>query len=232
MIFNKLIYIIVFCSLVNISEGFSNDNMPVLLDSIKNKYLSVNDYQADITVEIDVDFINIPDKHARVFFKQPDKISYKTDGFILIPKKGIDFNITHILGMEYNALSVGKEPIGNTGTEVIKIIPLQAESELILATIWLDKLNMQVMQLEVNSKASGSFKMRFFYNTIKDILPGKIEVTFGLSQFNVPFEFLFNSESQLFKKKDKTETTTGKVTVHYSNYIINSGLPDSIFEKR
>lgn len=225
----------IFCILVLIYivsfSGYSNKNVYAILDTIKSKYLSINDYQADIKIMVDVDFINIPEKRAKVFFKQPDKIKYKTDGFILIPKKGINFDIDEILQYEYNALFVGSDTLGNITTSVVKIIPLITKIEIVLATLWIDENNKQVLQVEVNTKKAGSYKMRFFYSDKFDILPGKTEVTFELNRFNIPFEFLFDSEPDIFKDKNKNDkTTTGIVSIYYSNYIINNGLPDSIFD--
>lgn len=210
----------------------SSFNANAVIDSIKNRFEQILDYQVDIKVCIDVDFINIPDKEATIYFKKPDKLKYKSDGFIMLPKKGLDFSIDNFLKYEYSAIYIGSEEIENKIASVIKIIPHVDNDEFILATLWVDTLSNQVIKIQANTKDKGSYTLLLTYTDSKDILPQKTVVLFELSQFHIPFEFIFDKNPDLFNRKEKEEITNGSVTIIYSNYKINQDLPNSFFKDK
>lgn len=200
-----------------------------LIDKIREKYLSIKDYQADINININVEFINIPDKKAHVYFKQPDKIKYESENFILLPKKNMDFSLKDILNTQFTSVYVGKENTDSVESEVVKIIPLDPASEIVLATLWIDANNARVIKIEANTRKNGSYIMNMIYNKISDILPQQVKVTFELTKMEIPFSFLLDSKPMFFNHDEGKQQTLGTVIISYSNYKINSGIPDTIF---
>jgi hypothetical protein len=225
----KLIF--VFC--LNLFAGllFSQDSK-VLLDKIKEKYSSIIDYQADINIRINVDFISIPEKKARIYYKKPNLFKYEADDFIMLPKKGLNFSINEILSINYSYLNAGVQNINNIKTEIIKIIPLESDYEIILATLWIDKSNTRVIRAEVNTKKNGTFIIDLAYFKPDDILPATLKITFDVTYIDIPFGFLLETGGEVFNKKNDISKSEGTVIINYSNYIINSGLNDSFFKEQ
>ena len=63
---------------------------PDLLN-IKSRMDSILGFTADLKLEIVIDFINMPTKHAQVNYIKGKPIEFSSDDFMLIPKRGLDF---------------------------------------------------------------------------------------------------------------------------------------------
>ncbi len=215
-------------SFLGLSAQYSRPDS--ILEKIKESYLKIIDYQADMEIKVNVNFIEIPDKKAKIYVKQPDKIKYQSDDFILLPKKGFEFSINEILKYKYTSIYIKTDTIQNLEYEVIKIIPHELKSEIILATLWINKENSSIFQMEINTKKAGDFIMGFTYKE-SNVLPQQVIISFDLKEINIPFSFLSGENKDLFNNKDKIENSKGEIIISYSNYIINSGIPDSLFKK-
>ena len=45
-----------------------------ILQKVKTEFNKIEDYTVDVKVKLDVDFLKMPDREAKVYFKKPDKI--------------------------------------------------------------------------------------------------------------------------------------------------------------
>ena len=63
----KILLVITAIIFVETASFSQNHSSGLLLENLKNKYLLINDYQADIEIKVDVSFINIPVK--KVFWE-------------------------------------------------------------------------------------------------------------------------------------------------------------------
>jgi hypothetical protein len=109
-----------------------------LLDEVKSKFTEVDDYVVDAEITVDVNFLNVPKSIAKIYFKQPDKVKLDSEGFAMLPKQGMNFSPAKLLNIDYTAIYVKNEIVDNYQTEVVKIIPNDSESDLILSTLWID----------------------------------------------------------------------------------------------
>ena len=58
-----------------------------ILDEVKKKFGSVQDYIVDVKVKVDVDFIKVPDTEAKFYFKEPDKVHIESKQFAMFPRQ-------------------------------------------------------------------------------------------------------------------------------------------------
>ncbi len=81
----KKIFLIIM--IITISEILPQQkNADELINSVISNFNRVQDYEVDIEIKVDVDFLKVPDSKAKIFFKQPDKIKLKSEKEIaLIP---------------------------------------------------------------------------------------------------------------------------------------------------
>ncbi len=54
-----------------------------------DKFNSIEDYQVQMVVKLDVPAFRMPKKRYKVFYKRPDKIKVKARGFGILPKTGL-----------------------------------------------------------------------------------------------------------------------------------------------
>ena len=96
-----------------------------ILKTVVAKQNQINDYQVNIEIELDVDFVNMPVKHAMIYCKQPERIKFKSDEFIMLPKRGTNFTLWKIIKEDFTAIFSGYDYLNQHQHCIIKVIPLK-----------------------------------------------------------------------------------------------------------
>lgn len=229
----KLKFVFLFLMiLVSVTESFPQSKDPdEILDRVKAAFKKFEDYEVDIHIKVDVDFLKIPESEAKLYFKQPDKIHVESEKFALLPRQGLDFSPLGLLSGKYTALYEQEDTIGNIPTSIVKIIPLGNDNDIILSTFWVDQTRNLIIRMESTKKPTGTFSIDFTYEKYDDNyeLPSQMVFTFSIDRLMLPR----GMDGQLDADDDnnkKSNSTTGKVYITYTNYKINQGLPDELFE--
>jgi len=212
---------------------FSQSKDPdLLLKKVKEEFSKVKNYQVDVNIKVDVDFIKVPETKAKIYFKQPDKIHFDAEGFAMLPKEGINFSPLSFLKKNYTSIYEKEENIDGNPVSVIKVIPSSEKGDIVLTTLWIDQVENIIRKVESTTKSNGTFTIELKYEDGKRefYLPKAIIFSFNIDKMNLPKAF--NSDTETETKKNLGKTTTGKVFITYSNYIINKGIPDNMFEKK
>lgn len=201
-----------------------NNDSKALLENVIQRLDKVNDYTADILIKIDVDFLKIGNTKANVYFKKPDKFKMEAKGFAMIPKASLSFSPINFLQQDFLSVYIKNDTLDSIEADVIKLIPVREESKIILATLWIDKDHSVVLKTEASTKDKGSFRIRYHYGAnIQYGLPDTAVIFFDISKSRMSH---FPMGSKKLKKG-----STGSVKIIYSNYKINQGLDDSVFEE-
>jgi outer membrane lipoprotein-sorting protein len=226
--------LLIFIFLIN--AAFTQSKNPdEILNKVKENFDKVKNYIVDIDVKVDVNFLKVPDSKAKIYFKQPDKIKFESDNFALLPKEGLNFSPLAILKNKYTAIYEKDENLNGINTSVIKVIPLNDKSDIILTTLWIDTIKNVIIKSESTTKINGTFSMEFNYNNSIDNypLPSSMVFTLNVDDKNIPKRINEDIESeQKPKKENKKKSTTGKVYINYYNYKVNMGVPDEVFNKK
>jgi outer membrane lipoprotein-sorting protein len=231
----KLIKLFVFLlSLFPVLSIFPQENNPdKILEKVLSTFEKISDYSVEVHVNIDVSFLKIPDMDAKIYFKQPDKMRIKSDNFALLPKQGFNFSPVSLLRKNHTAIFVKNENLNGIETAVIKVIPLEEVSDLILSTLWIDLSNYVIIKVESTARPSGTYTINFEYAKVQSdyFLPVKMTFSFPADQmlFRKNIKDPFNSSDNQNDSENDKEKKEGKVTVSYSNYEVNKGIPDEIF---
>ncbi len=206
-------------------------NPQKILNKVKEQFDVVKDYQVDLKLKLDVNFLKMPDSKAKVYFKQPDKFKFDSEGFAMLPKEGLNYNPAKFLTGDFTSIYVKQENLDGKKVHVIKVLPNSDTSMVILTTLWIDAERYILNKIETNTKQGGTVKINLKYDDgIKYPLPKEVKFSFNMSGANMlngsgdP-----DDEGNKFKKKDGI---SGDVYLYYSNYKINKGIPDSFFEKK
>ncbi len=206
-------------------------NPDSILLKVKEKLEIVKDYKADIEIHLDVDFIKMPDKKAKMYFKQPDKLKFTSDEFIMLPKGGVGISVRKILKEEYLAVYSGQEEINGKLHLVIKIIPESRKSDIVLSTLWIGANNYLISKMENTSRNNGSYIVYLNYNDPEIELPTEIEISFQVENLKIPLRFI-GKNPKIDKDKLKEEgTKEGSIFIVLTYYGINEGIKDSFFDE-
>src|SRR5690606_31267132 len=194
-----------------------------ILDEVKKKFASVKDYTVDVNIKIDVNFLKVPESRAKIYYKAPDKIHVESESFAMLPREGLNSSPAAFLNGEYTALYEREDTVDNKKVSIVKIIPLNSESDIVLSTLWIDQDKDVIMKIESNTKVAGTFQIEFDYDEKSNYpLPSKMEFTLNTGDFSLPLPRGMTGDT-----KKKTEERSagkeqkGKVYITYSNYKVN-----------
>ncbi len=223
--------ILLFTAFASITLAQSKDP-DLILKNVKQEFSTVKDYVADIKIKVDVKVLKVPETRAKIYFKQPDKIHIESEGFAMIPRKGLDFSPSSLLKDKYSAFYQKEDFVNGIKTAMIKVIPLEDNSNIILSTLWIDQAKNVIRKIESTTKTNGTFTIILSYNSYNKFpLPDSMTFQFDMSRVDlVPNEF--NDRIEKKNNKKTLAGLVGKVYIIYSNYIVNKGISDSIFEEK
>jgi hypothetical protein len=201
-----------------------------IIDTMKYYVEQVIDYSADLEIDVDVDFINMPSKHARIYYKKPDKIKIKSDEFFMFPKRGLKNRMTEILDEPYTAIYLDQEIIREELHHVIRVVPMGRKPDIILATWWINCNSFLISRSESNTRNDGSFLVDLFYDDPEIHLPTEMIFTFEIEKLKLPLKFIGKSAGMEMDKSKMNDSQKGKVYIKFSNYHVNTDLQDELFE--
>lgn len=193
-----------------------------IVQEILRRNAIVKSFEADVTIDVDVDFIKIPVKQGRVFYKAPGKFRFRAPGFALIPKRGLNFSVMDMLSGPTTAIYAGADEKNH----ILKIVPLSEKADFVLSTFWVDMKNSRISKMEVNTRGKGNFLVEFTYGNIGYDLPETSRVSFDIQPVDIPMNF---TGSFKIDKTKANERSQGVVFIRYSNYKVNGSIPDAVF---
>ncbi len=215
--------------LLSISCRGQSKNPDVIIKNLKEAFNIVKDYSVDVKINVDVNFIKVPEMKAKIFFKQPDKVHIESEGFAMLPRDGLYTSPLSFLNNKYTAFYAKDEILDGHNTSVVKIIPLNDKGDLILTTLWIDQSKEVIRKIESSTKLNGTFTISLSYNNnMKYPLPDSMVFSFNAGKLNIPFE---PGQGEIGGSRKKPKVLEGKVFIKYFNYVVNKGIPADVFKK-
>lgn len=202
-----------------------------LVKKVKAKLDKVNDYVAEGRMKTDVAFIKAPAGRVKVYFKKPDKFKLKRDGGIsILPKGGVSVNMSSVLtANNYVALFAGESTVGGVKVKVIKLLPNDDNSNVVLTTLYIDEANLLIRKANTTTRESGTYEMEMTYGKFAAYgLPDKVIFAFNTKDYKIPKGVTLEFETGDAPKQ--MQNKKGRVEISYSSYIINKGVPDAEFK--
>lgn len=213
---------LLFLLLLPFTGALAQPDANAIVQEILRRNALVKSFEADVAIDVDVDFIKIPVKQGRVFYKSPDKFRFRAPGFALIPKRGLNFSVMDMLSGPTTAIYAGADEKNH----ILKIVPLSDKADFVLSTFWVDMKNSRISKMEVNTRGKGNFMVEFTYGNIGYDLPETSRVSFDIQPVDIPMNF---TGSFKIDKTKANERSQGVVFIRYSNYKVNGSIPDAVF---
>lgn len=211
-------------------------DMTALVMKVKAKLDQVNDYEAVGNMKTDVSFIKAPVGKVKIYFKKPNKFRLKKEGGIsLLPKGGVSVNMSSVIATnDFVALAAGESIVNGTTCKIVKLLPINEASEIVLTTLYIDEPNLLVRKAITTTKENGTYEMEMNYGGYaKYGLPEKVIFSFNTKDYKLPkgITLEFDDNEKALSDAQKLKNKKGRVEITYTNYIINKGIADAIFVK-
>ncbi len=231
----RLIKSIFFMLICSIAVSVQAQDMTGLINKVKAKLDQVNDYEADGRMKTDVAFIKAPVGKVKVYYKKPNKFRLKKDGGIsLLPRGGVSVNMNSIIATtDFIALAAGEANVGGTKTKVVKLLPANENNDIVLTTLYIDEANLLVRKAVTTTKENGTYEIEMSYGQFSNYgLPDKVVFSFNTKDYKLPkgITLEFDDTEKELTEAEKIRNKKGRVEISYANYVVNKGIPDSVFK--
>ncbi|NLO05856.1 MAG: outer membrane lipoprotein-sorting protein [candidate division WS1 bacterium] len=174
----------------------------------------VQDYTATVAVTVDAPNLQIPRRTAKVYYKRPDKVHVESQGLTVIPRDALLLgNLADHLQQHTSASLMGTGQLGGRPVHAIKLSPTDADAQGGRVLVWIDSERYLLLKSEI---WRGSNKM----------LTARFEHARVAGAHWMPQRIVCDVAAGSLTGRDEG----GRIELQFSNYRINTGLPDSIFE--
>jgi len=190
-------------------------------------------------MKTNVIFIKAPVASVKVYYKKPGKLKIINEsGISFIPKGSVNINLSTIFvnSAGFDIIDAGKE--SGTDLRIIKLLPKDENAEIVLSTLYIDETLSLIKKSKTTTKENGTYELEMVYGKYAEYgLADKAVFSFNTKEYKLPKGVSFDYDDGTKKEQstdnpdsNREKNRKGKVEITYSNYIINKGVPDSVFQ--
>jgi len=214
-----------------------NQSAEDIFYQLRTRLDAVKDYVADVKVRIDVSFMRVPPMAGKLYYKAPDKMKLERDGGIsILPKKSMNLTMGNIVPEGgVTVIDAGYDMINNKKLRVLKVVPNDDKTEVVLTKIWVDEERLLAMRTETTTRDNGTIKMELsFGRYVAQALPDKMTFYIDVKDYKLPkgVTMDYDDMQEATKKAPATRPRKGRIEINYLNYKINQGLSDAVFAEK
>ena len=216
------------------STGMQAQTPEEIIQKVKTKLDKVNDYEAKGKMKTNVLLLKAPIATVKVYYKKPNKLKINNEsGISFIPKGSVNINLGNIFVNTdgFNIIDVGKEK--GTDFRIIKLLPKDDNSDVVLSTLYIDEVQSVIKKATTTTRENGTYELEMTYGKYAEYgLADKVIFSFNTKDYKLPKGITFDYDDGSAKDPvpDKGKSKKGRVEISYSGYIINKGVPDSVFQ--
>ncbi len=205
-----------------------------VIKAVRDKLDKVSDYEASGKMKTNVVFIKAPIANVKVYYKKPNKLRINNEsGISFIPRGSVNINLGNIFlnSTGFDMIDMGKE--AKTNYRIIKLLPKDENADVVLSTLYIDEAQSLIRKAKTTTKENGTYELEMTYGKYAGYgLADKVIFTFNTKDYKLPkgITFDYDDGSKQKDPADKLKDKKGKVEISYSGYIINKGVPDSVFK--
>jgi outer membrane lipoprotein-sorting protein len=210
-------------------------DVAALIEKVRVKIETVRDYEASGVMKTNVPFLKVPVADVKVYYKRPDKLKIKNEkGISLVPRGAVSMSLNNLMANKnFTAIPAGADRINGRQVRIIKLIPLDEKSEVVLSTLYIDEAQLLIMKAVTTTRENGTYELAMEYGRFASYaLPRKAVFTFNTKEYKLPKGVTFDYDDGTDRKKETAElkSNKGMVEITYTNYIINKGVQDAVFK--
>jgi outer membrane lipoprotein-sorting protein len=196
------------------------------LDDLQKKYSNLKDYTVDVNVHFDVEGFKAPDMQAKLYCKPPDRMKIESKRIFFLPKEGGTFNPFMFNKEDFEVKFLERLTYDGRNAVKLKLTPQKRKLNAQDFILTVDTDRHLIREMNTSSSDGREVKVLIEYGHFSDFdLPTRIELHLNV-QFSESMEIRdFGPSAQPARR------VTGRVDITYSNYKVNSGLSDQIFDK-
>lgn len=228
----SLLFAFLFLAAPQKKSSASSDD---IMKRVEQNSEGVLDFVVSLEGEISMERLRVPRTTATMFYKKPDKVTFDSPGFGLVPREGVLLNAT-VLRQRYNSTFVGDDTAWGKKALKLQLAAKDAKTRLRELQLWVAPDNWTIVRAQISPYEGRILTLDFTYAQQGGTfwLPKRMIATFGTtSQESVRPRLDSNpSPAGQLEEMQRSTPRSGSITINYLNYRINTNLPDSLFQSK
>ncbi len=225
-----------FTAVLLIGAGALAQDVNTLLQQVRARMETVNDYTAAGTMKTNVTFLKVPVSNVKIYFKKPYKLRIKSEkGISFVPKGAVSINLNNLVaGGDYTVLDAGADKIDGVPVKVVKLLPTNENGDVVLSTLYIDPAKGVIKRAKTTTRDNGTYELNMTYGKYLAYgLPDKVLFSFNARDYKLPKGVTFDFDDGATKPAanaaaDKNKKGSAEIT--FTSYDINKGVNDAVFQ--
>ncbi len=203
-------------------------------------YRNLNDYTVKIRAKADMPTMRIPDFTATLYFKKPDRFHIETRSFAPLPRSSGLFNPFQF-DPGKNLIDYQRtESLGGVQADLYRVEPRDRKSPVRHFTVWIGGSPARILQVESLSIRGTRGLVKLSYRSVekgaeKWLLPDAVHVHLSFPEGETGPDawsqtMRDNPISGGMRRLDEV-SGEGDLDLAYSDWQVNTGLDDRLFDK-
>ena len=201
-----------------------------ILKKVDANLSGVQDYTVNLDVTADIERMNVPPMHVKMYFKKPDKFHFDSKGFALLPREGLAFSPQKTLS-RYSVEEVNEDTLMQASQFRLLLKPKDDRVRVTKIVLYVDQHEWTPTRIVSSLFGGQTVTATFEYEKQGAFwMPSMLRVEFSTSA--PPDTSDQSQEPDVTPMQRPRMPRKGTVTIRYSHYEINTDLGDEIFDKK
>ena len=201
-----------------------------ILKRVEENFPGVQDYTVVLDVTTNVERLNIPPMQVKMFFKQPDKFHFESDGFALLPREGLAFSASKTLS-RFVIVNTDEDTLLQRRQFRLMLRPKDARAKVTSLLVYIDQGLWKPTRVVSSFFGGRTITATFAYERQGEyLMPSLLTVDLAAGALGDTSDQAAEMDTPQMARSPIPRK--GTVTIRYSDYEINTGLDDEIFNKK
>jgi outer membrane lipoprotein-sorting protein len=203
-----------------------------ILRNVARGMEQIRDYIVDVQAEVHMERMRVPRMQAKMYFKRPNKVHIESQSFALLPREGIALDPAFLLET-YDVALIGTDTLEGQKAYKLQLAAKELATRLRQLHLWVEEKNWTILKMETIP-----YQGRILTVTLRHArqqggcwLPNEMRV-----EFETPNREAGDKRSDMTRSPQWEEMQrplrSGTIHIQYTNYRINTGLNDELFERK
>ncbi|WP_224484610.1 hypothetical protein [Robertkochia aurantiaca] len=212
----RLFYFFMFmCSVTTLSQEIDKD-----LLKVRERMTDISGFSAEVKMKVDISFINMPEKQGTLHYSRGKPVTFDSDDFIMIPKRGFDFSLDALFSYPFITVDRGEEIRDGRALKHINVIPTDDRADFSIASLLIDTERHRIVESTINTLKEGAFKVEMQYADNEAVLPRNVVVSFEVEKIRIPLNFM-GRDTEIDRKSMRQDgPKEGKIFLEFTSYDI------------
>ena len=204
------------------SSAVLAQNAEVELGRVKQRLDSIQSFSAALNLELDIRFIEMPPKNAKIFYQKGRPLEFEASEFVMLPKKGLDFTMQELFKYPYLTVDRGLLKKNGVSYRQLRVIPQDHRAEFAIAPLLIANQKDRIVQSEISTKKHGTYIIDMAYGPKEMPLPDSVSIKFEIQDVKLPIQYLSNkTEMEVDKKSVRQEgINEGYIYLRLTDYLL------------